>query len=233
MEKNEKKPGISIWILMSPLYLLLLIPLYKIAVKNNSNDLNVDKNAFAVDAEVNKRSSKSNYQPMLNNAGGYHVDYASADEETRWGMTEGWLLERLSNLANDPDFPNIVQELYNSEKMINGFMSREDARYYLESSYNISTLLSNKKNVRDFIKEPGIQGLLKNGQALEALLDSKFTDALLSAEASQEFMKDEETVLKILKGNPQLVSILKMPKIRKFIANNEKTGNLATILGVK
>jgi len=232
---QEQKSGISIWILLSPLYLLLLYPIFKMAVRNNSNDLQIDKNAFSVDAEVQKRKSGSGYQPMLNNAGGYSVSYnAGGDDKTReeigWGATDGYLLSVLESNANDTE---LLKELYNSKYMIQGFMAREDTQYYLFSSSRIDKMLSDKTAVLTFLKEPGIKALLANSKAMETVLSSAFTDALISEQAAQDFMKDSAAIERILTDNKSLVRLIKMPAMKNFIVKNRKTSNLAKAVGWK
>ena len=231
---NGQKSGISIWILLSPLYLLLLYPLFKMVMKNNSSDLQIEKNAFSVDAEVQKRKS-GGYQPMLNNTAGYNVSYtAGSDDKTReeigWGATEGYLLSVLENSANDTE---LLKELYNSKYMIQGFMAREDTQYYLFSAARIDQMLSNKTAVNAFLKEPGMQALLSNSKAIETILSSSFADTLISEQASQDFMKDSAAIERILTDNKTLVRLIKMPAVKNFIVRNRKTANLAKAVGWK
>ena len=195
----------------------------------------IEKNAFSVDAEVKKHTAGAGYQPVLNNTAGYNVSYnAGSDEKTReeigWGSTEGYLLSVLESNANDTE---LLNELYNSKYMIQGFMAREDTQYYLFSAGRIEKMLSDKTSVITFLKEPGIQALLSNRQSMETILSSAFTDTLISEQAAQDFMKDSAAIERILTENKSLVRLIKMPAMKNFIVNNRKTVNLAKAVGWK
>lgn len=232
--ENEKKSGISIWLLLSPLYLLLLFPLGKLIIKNQSADLNIDKNAFSVDTTLEKKHNSSGYQPILNNSS-YNISYAAgATEEEReaisWGAQAGYLSAALEQNAGDTAF---IKELYNNKFVIRGFMARENVQYYLFSSENLAKLFSNKDKVRNFLASPSIKALFSNPQSMQIILDSAFANALISEQAAQDFMRDNAAIERILTDNRMLVRVIKTPVIKKFITNNKKLENLAKAVGWK
>ena len=234
MAKDNSGPGILV--ILSPfiiVLLLLLYPLWKMVVKNNSSDVEIDNKAFSVDAGVEKKNL-SGYQPSLNN-GGYNVSYTAGSNETEreeigWGAKEGYLLAVLEQNSSDI---SLLKELYNNKHMIRGFMARENVQEYLLSAENIKRLLSNKEEVNKFLAEPGMKALLASPQAMQTILDSAFANALVSEPAAQEFMKDSAAIENILTENRNLVRVIKKPAIKNFIVKNAKTANLARAVGWK
>lgn len=236
IDMSNDNSGTSIWVLLSPvfiIFLLLLYPLWKMIVKNNSNDLGVDGKAFSVDAGVAKKNL-SGYQPNLNN-GGYNVSYTAGSNETEreeigWGAKEGYLLAVLEKNSEDI---SLLKELYNNKHMIRGFMARETVQEYLFSADNIKRLLSDKEEVNKFLAEPGMKNLLASPQAMQTVLESAFTNALISEPAAQDFMKDSAAIENILTDNRALVRVIKKPAIKNFIVKNSKTADLARAVGWK
>ncbi|MCR4820977.1 MAG: hypothetical protein K5838_07640 [Elusimicrobiales bacterium] len=231
---SQEKSGISIWILLSPLYILLLYPIYKIVVKNNSSDLGVDSKAFSVETGSVKKKNISEYQPALN-YGGYGINYTAGDdeksrEEIGWGTQKGYLLAVLEKNSSDL---TLLKELYNNKNMIRGFMSRQEVQEYLISSENIKRMLSNKKLVSEFLAEPGMKSLLSNNAAIKTILDSDFTKALVNENAAQDFMKDSSAIEAILTENRELVRLIKNPVIKRYVISEPATENLAKAVGWK
>jgi hypothetical protein len=90
MEGEQKRAAWKIWVYLTPVYVLLAIPLVKWTQRINSSDVKLDKdeyNAFnAQDGEIKKTPGDPDYDPGLNDSG-YSVRYrsggAAADEERR------------------------------------------------------------------------------------------------------------------------------------------------------
>jgi len=78
MEGEEKKAGWKIWVYLTPVYILIAIPLVKWTMKINSSDVGLSKeevNVFNTDeGEVKRRKSLEGYDPNLTD-GGYAVRY--------------------------------------------------------------------------------------------------------------------------------------------------------------
>jgi len=235
MEEQQKKTSWKIWLLMSPLYVLLAIPVVKFAMRNNSSDINLEKDeykAFNLDAEV-KKPKLPGYQPNLAEAG-YSVNYNAVDAETQeeidWGAKEGYLTNVLAQNLNDY---TLLTELYNNKWMIQGFMARKSVQQYLFSTDNLKKLFSDKKAVRKFLSEPAINNLLENPKAMKIILDSNFTKTILDDKVCQEFMKDSKAIEQLLTKDRTLVRVIKIPAIKKFIVSSTQTQHLAEAVGWK
>lgn len=83
MEGEEKKSGWKIWVYLTPVYILIAIPLVKWTMKINSSDVPLSSeevNVFnATEGEVKKRQAQKSYDPGLTDSG-YSVRYRSGDE---------------------------------------------------------------------------------------------------------------------------------------------------------
>lgn len=80
MEEENKKPAWKIWLYLTPVYILVAIPLLKWTMKINSSDVNLSKdtyNAFNSDEGEVKKTAAGGYEPDLNDSG-YALHYRSA-----------------------------------------------------------------------------------------------------------------------------------------------------------
>jgi hypothetical protein len=86
MQGENKKSGWKIWVYLTPLYILIAIPLVKWTMKINSGDVNMSKEEYgafnSAEGEI-KRNATGQYNPDLNDSG-YSVRYRSgkAGEES-------------------------------------------------------------------------------------------------------------------------------------------------------
>ena len=91
MDGEQKRSGWKIWLYMTPLYVLLAVPLYRWTLRLNSGDVAIDKadyNAFnSQEGEVKKTENKE-YDPGLSDTG-YAVRYRSGKEGTGDGAVTG------------------------------------------------------------------------------------------------------------------------------------------------
>ncbi len=82
MEGENKKSFWKIWIYLTPVYILLAIPLYKWVVKVNSSDMALSKDEYsafnAEDGSI-KKTGGGDYDPGLHE-GGYSVRYRSGKD---------------------------------------------------------------------------------------------------------------------------------------------------------
>lgn len=83
MEGENKKSPWKIWLYLTPVYIMLAIPLYKWTAKVNSSNVSLSKDEYsafnAEDGEIKKKGVDGNYDPGLNDAG-YSIRYRSGKE---------------------------------------------------------------------------------------------------------------------------------------------------------
>lgn len=84
MEDGEKKAGWKIWVYLTPVYIIIAIPLIMWIQKINSSDVGLSKeehNVFNTDeGEIKKRKALEGYDPGLTDSG-YAVRYRPAGAE--------------------------------------------------------------------------------------------------------------------------------------------------------
>jgi len=238
MEEPPKKSNWKFWIYLSPLYLLLAVPLVKWTMRNNSSNFNLTNDeykAFNSDVGNVKKKKIQNYNPELNDVG-YTLNYRSGgsdngtDEEIGWGSKEGYLLAALAQNMTDH---KVIDELYNNKWMIQGFMARASVQDVMFSSDNIKKMLSDKNKVNAFLAKPAIRSLLNHPDTVQIILDSDFTKTLLEDDASKDFMRDSQAIAAILTDNRALVRLIKIPVVKKFIVTSPQTVKLAEAVGWK
>ncbi len=83
METEQKKSGWKIWVYLTPVYIILAIPLVKWTMRINSGDVDLSKDEYsafnAQDGEV-KKADTADYDPGLRDVG-YTVRYRSGDDQ--------------------------------------------------------------------------------------------------------------------------------------------------------
>lgn len=238
MEETPKKSGWKIWLYLTPVYILLAVPLVKWTMKNQSSDMNMSKDEYSAfnstEGEIKKSTSAAG-DPMLNDIG-YTLHYASGgskngtQEELDLGFKEGNLTEAL---AKDLGDMKALGELYNNQWMVKGFMGRPAVKKALASPEALKALISDEAAVKALLADETVNAALNDPQAVEVILQSDFTKTLLDAKASQALMADTASIEEILKTNRLLVKILKRPPVKTFVIDSPQTQQLAAAVGWK
>lgn len=90
MEGEQRKSGWKIWLYLTPVYIILAVPLYKWTVRVNSGDVKLSKDEYgafnAEEGEIKKPAS-GNYDPGLNDQG-YSIRYRTGHDAQEEGSLD-------------------------------------------------------------------------------------------------------------------------------------------------
>lgn len=238
MEETPKKSGSRIWLYLTPVYILLAIPLLKWTIRNQSGEVNMSKeeyNAFNSSEGEIKKSAAPAADPGLSDIG-YTLHYRSGgskngtQEELDLGYKEGNLTAALAKSLGDA---KALEELYNNQWMIKGFMGRPAVKSALASPEALKAVISDRGAVNAFFADETVTAALNDPQAVEVILQSDFAKTLLDAKAVQGLINDSASVEEILGANRGLVKILKRPPVKSFVIDSPQTESLAAAVGWK
>ncbi|OGS11080.1 MAG: hypothetical protein A2234_03025 [Elusimicrobia bacterium RIFOXYA2_FULL_58_8] len=239
MEDTPKKSGWRIFFYLTPVYVLLAIPLVKWTMKNQSGgEVTLSKEEYNVfnsaEGEI-KKADPGQYKPQLTD-NVYTLHYRSGgtkqgtQEELDWGYQEGYLTQEVGkNLRN----PKAIDELFNNQWVVKGFMSRKTVRKTLLSRQALQDFLENTQAADSFLTDPVVKSALGNTQIFNILAESDLAKALLAAGPVQELMEDPEGVASVLESNPRLKALLRNPRVKTAILSNQQAAPLTRALGWK
>ena len=238
MEETQKRSGWKIFFYLTPVYILVAIPMVKWTLKNNSNEVDLSKDAESAfnssEGEI-KKANPAQYNPDLTDIG-YSVRYRSGgtkqgtQEELEWGYKEGYLTQAVRKNFNDT---KALDELFNNQWVVRGFMSRAAAKKALSNPQALQDFLENTSAVKDFLADPVVKSVLASPQVLGVLAGSDLAKTLLAEPAVQGLIKNYESVESVVESNPGLTTLFRNPGIKKAVMADPLAAPLARALGWK
>jgi len=238
MEETPKKSGAKLIIFTTLVFITGAIFMVKWTMKNKSSEIDLSKedySAFNSSEGELKKASTAQYSPDLTDVG-YSVRYRSGgtkdgtQEELDLGYQEGMLTKALAkNLKN----PKAVDELFNNQWVIKGFMSRKAVQSILSSRQTLQDFLENTTAVKGFLADPVVKAAVSSPAVLAALTGSYMAKALLAQPAVQDLIKDYEGIESVVEKNPSLLPLLRVAGVKKAVLANPQAAPLATALGWK
>lgn len=238
MEENQKRSGWKVFFYLTPVYILVAIPMVKWTLKNNSNEVDLSKDAESAfnssEGEI-KKANPAQYNPDLTDIG-YSVRYRSGgsrkgtQEELDWGYKEGYLTQAVSRNLNNP---KALDELFNNQWVVRGFLSRAAAKKALSNPRSLQEFLENTSAVKDFLADPAVKSAIASPQVLKVLAESDMAKTLLAEPAVQGLISNYESVESVVEANPGLTTLFRNPGIKKAVIADPQAAPLARALGWK
>ncbi|HAF95123.1 MAG: hypothetical protein A2X34_08580 [Elusimicrobia bacterium GWC2_51_8] len=252
MEQETKRSGWKIWLYLTPVYILLAIPLVRWTIKVDSGDVNISKdeeNIFS-SPEGEIKTSAAVYTPELADTG-FSLNYRSshgpdakplerkntagyrqpaprnaAQEQAQRasGAMKGYLTYAVGKTINNP---KAVSAIFNNPFVVEGFMSRDTVKAALGSTQGLRSCLLNTSVVSNFLKTSVVKAALADPQILNAVAASSLVSAMLNSTAVRDLMKDPDSMDGILASNPQITRLLKEPNVKNALTNTPQTAGVA------
>jgi hypothetical protein len=227
MEGEAKKSGWKIWIYLTPVYIILAIPLYKWSQRINSSDVGLSKeesNAFNSDVGVIKRHKTDGYDPGLTDSG-YAVRYRSD------GAAEG-------SLAGDGPSREAVEKVRKEAEARQAQAAKSQAQggEYEAKLSGQAALESNDTRVKEQMglgKKTGylsyaVGKVMNNPKAAGALLNNKYVvDGFMSRATVKAATGSPEGLANYLKG-PGPANFMNNPVVKAALNNPALVSAVAT-----
>ena len=227
MEEEKKKSGWKIWLYLTPVYIILAIPLIKWTARINSSDVGLSKEDYsafnASEGEIKKRQDNG-YNPNLTD-GGYNVRYRSGNAEA--GKLKG----------DGPSQEAVAQAKKAAAAREEQDRKTEEAGQRQAKTGNQSALESNDTKAKEQMAAGNQKGYLSyaigktmnNPKAVGALLNNKYVvNGFMSRGSVKAATSSPEGLANFLKGsgpsnfmnNPAVKAALNNPAIVSAVASS-------------
>lgn len=230
MEGEEKKSGWKIWVYLTPVYILIAIPLVKWTMKINSSDVRMSKDeysAFNDDAsELKKRKAQDNYDPDLTDSG-YAVRYRAS------GAPEG-------SLAGDAPSREATERVYKEAAARSGRPSSggeaAGGGYRSQAGQNQANLTSDDTHRKEQMGlgyqkgylSSAVEKVMGSPKAVGALLNNKYiVSGFMSRGTVKAATASPEALSNYLKG-PGPANFLNNPIVKAALNNPAVVSAVAT-----
>jgi len=230
MEGEERKSGWRIWLYLTPVYILVAVPLVKWTMKLNSGDMNLSKDEYGAfnspDGEI-KREKKKEYDPGLSDIG-YTIRYRSGKE----GEEEGALTQAGEGAKSGAGQAGADKAAGQKPQ------PKPEAGQYRQQSANQAALQSQGTADRSYVKFGAQKGYLtyavgkamNNPKAVAALMNNSWVvkgflardttkNALGSEKGLQNYLANPKNVSNFL-GNPVVQAAMQNPAVVNAFASS-------------
>jgi hypothetical protein len=235
MEEEKRKSGLSIFIYLIPVYILVAVPLAKWTLKNFSTEVEMTQEELSVfnseEGEIKKISAPEQAPDLAD--GSLSVRYRSGgsqggtQEEMNWGYTPGYLSDFIAKNSRNPA---AVAELLNNRWTVKGFLARQGVKTALAGKAALAASLGDGA-ADAFLALPAGRAALSSQAMFDAVTGSDLAKTLLAAPAAQALMADRSAVAEVLEASPRLASLLRRPEIKTALAASPQTAALRKSLG--
>lgn len=143
--------------------------------------------------------------------------------ETVWSLT--------NTVASNLNYPQVIEVVFNNQDVLKGFFSRQGVLDLANNYLNLTELIQNEsKEISDLIDSRAFNGILKNKDLMEKLLNSALINELLLSRSANYFLTNPKESKKLIENNKTLAPLLKNENIKTVLLNNEKTKDFAKIV---
>ncbi|MCX5784427.1 MAG: hypothetical protein NTX59_01930 [Elusimicrobia bacterium] len=285
MEEKDKKSSWKIWLYLTPVYILIAIPLIQWTKKVNLGDVDVSKDEETVfnSSEGEIKKSTVVYTPNLeDNVLSLHYKRGSGtqtgdgprepdnaktrgsgktqnpgkaqnpaarprdtkgaaddrqsplaglrtQEQRGFGFKEGYLSYAVGKFMNNP---KALGAILNNKYVINGFMSRDNVKAATASPQALANYLKSGTAITNFMKDSVVQSAFNNPKALDAMASSGMVTALLDTPAGKALLNNPQAMADIVTANPELLGLMKDPKIMGLLMSNPNASNYINQMNV-
>lgn len=143
--------------------------------------------------------------------------------ETVWSLT--------NTVASNLNYPQVIEVVFNNQDVLKGFFNRQGVLDLANNYLNLTELIQNEsKEISDLIDSRAFNGILKNKDLMEKLLNSALINELLLSRSANYFLTNPKESKKLIENNKTLEPLLKNENIKTVLLNNEKTKDFAKVI---
>ncbi|PKM98544.1 MAG: hypothetical protein CVU79_02645 [Elusimicrobia bacterium HGW-Elusimicrobia-3] len=240
MADEARKSGWKIWVYLTPVYIIIAIPLLMWIKKINSSDVGLSKEEYNVfnasEGEVKKRRQQKNYDPGLTDIG-YTVRYRSGDapegslggdgpsKEAEERVREAAAARGQQAAAGEQGYkpkPAAQAALESSDTRAKEQMGLGNQKGYL--TYAVGKTMNNPK---------AVAALMNNSWVVKGFMGrSTVKGALGSPEGLNNYLKNTTAVNNFL-GNSVVQAAIKNPAVVNAFAGSAMAGAILSSPGVQ
>ena len=154
-----------------------------------------------------------------------NIAYATPDDLRLIGATN-WSLT--NTVANNLDFPQVLEVVFNNKDVFEGFFSRQDVSDLLNNYLSVSDLVNNNSpEMVSLIEGGAFKGVLQNQELLEKLFNSDLVQEILLSRSANYFLSNPAQAKKLIEGNQTLAALLQNQNLKTVLLNDPKTKQFA------
>jgi hypothetical protein len=238
MADEEKKSGWKIWVYLTPVYIIIAIPLLMWIKKINSSDVGLSREEYNVfnasEGEVKKRQQQ-NYDPGLTDIG-YAVRYRSGDQAEGGAGRDG------ASKREEQEAREAAAARQQAAGGKQGYNAKPAAQAALESADTRAKEQMGLGNQKGYLTY-AVGKTMDNPKAAAALMNNSWVvkgfmgrstvkGALGSPEGLSNYLKNTNAVNNFL-GNSVVQSALKNPALVNAFASSAMAGAILSSPGVQ
>lgn len=157
-----------------------------------------------------------------------NIAYATAEDLRLIGSTN-WSLT--NTVANNLDFPQVIEVVFNNKDVLQGFFSRQDVTDLLNNYLAVSDVVENNSNeMVSLIEGRAFQGVLKDKELLSKMLNSTLVQQVLLSRSATYYLTNPSQAKPFIEGNKTLAPLLKNENLRAVLLTDPKTKKFASTL---
>ncbi len=154
-----------------------------------------------------------------------NIAYASPEDLRLIGATN-WSLN--NTVANNLDFPQVIEVVFNNKDVMDGFFNREDVIDLLSNYLSVSDLVENNSpEMVSLIDGSAFKGVLKDSELLTKLFNSALVQQVLLSRSANYFLTNPDQAKKLIESNKTLAPLLKEENLKTVLLNDSKTKKFA------
>ena len=211
MDGEQKKSGWKIWVYLTPVYVILAIPLIKWTIKVNSSDVNLSKDEYSAfnAQEGSIKKSTSDYNPELDD-NGYSVRYRSgkggnegAEEDAARRRAEAEEQKKTAEAGQVQGRTANQAALESDDTKVKEAMGMGQQKGYL--SYAIGKVMNSPKAVGALLNNKYVvSGFMSRGTVKAATASPEGLANYLKGDGPMNFLNNP--MVKAAMNNPAIVS---------------------------
>ena len=157
-----------------------------------------------------------------------NIAYATPEDLSLIGATN-WSLN--NTVANNLDFPQVIEVVFNNKDVLQGFFSRKDVTELLNNYLSVSDLVENNSSeMISLIEGEAFQGVLKDQELLTKLFNSALIQEILLSRSANYFLTNPSQAKKLIENNKTLASLLNNENLKNILLNNQSTEKFASAI---
>lgn len=237
-EETPKRSGWRIWLYMTPVYILVAIPLVKWTMRVNSGDVALNQEGYsafnAQEGEI-KKTSHANYDPGLNDLG-YSVRYRSGNEPAA-GLADDRPAGKAPEarpVKADPETRTQPQQAQYRQQTANQVALEANAtkqKSYMSFGYTKNYLT---EAVGKAMNNPkAVSALMNNEWVVKGFMGRDTTRAATgSAQGAKNYLSNPQNVSNFL-GNPVVKAAMNNPAVVNAFASSAMASAMLSSPGVQ
>ena len=148
-------------------------------------------------------------------------------EDLRLIGATNWSLN--NTVANNLDFPQVIEVVFNNKDVLEGFYSRRDVTEILNNYLSLSDLIENNSSeMVSLIEGDAFKGVLKDQALLEKIFNSELIQEILLSRSANYFLSNPDQAKKLIGNNQTLAPLLQNENLKAVLSKDPKTKRFAS-----